>query len=280
MVYSAEISRDNPTCLLFLIDQSYSMNDGWSGNPDEKKSVNVARTINGCLENLVLKCTKDDGIRDYFHVGVIGYNSKKIGSALENFDPDRDLIPISEIGNNILRIDTIQSKKMDKNGNMVEVDEDKKIWIEPQAIGGTPMRAALELAESVISGWVTKNPKSFPSIVINITDGESTDGNPIIQAQRIKKIETDDGATLLFNIHISSTVSDPIMYPRDPNGLPDDFARVLYAMSSHLPPTMHPYAKSRGYPITENSRGYGFNADIPAFSDFLDIGTRPANMKG
>jgi hypothetical protein len=280
MVYSADISRDNPTCLLFLIDQSGSMNDGWSNNPDEKKSENVSTIINRCLQNLVLKCAKDDGIRDYFHVGVIGYNNANIGSVLKNFNPDQDLISISELAKNPMRIDTISKKVMDMDGNMVNEEVKLPIWVEPYAYGGTPMCAALQLAESVISSWVSKNPKSFPPIVIHITDGESTDGVPILNAQRIKKIQTDDGATLLFNIHISSTVSDSIMYPRDPDALPDDFARQLYAMSSHLPPSMQVYAKSLYPNINEKSRGYGFNADVSSFSDFLDIGTRPANMKG
>ena len=142
------------------------------------------------------------------------------------------------------------------------------------------MCAALTLAESIIAGWVKKYPNSFPPVVINISDGESTDGNPILQALRVQKIASTDGATLLFNIHISSTMSDPIMYPRDPNALPDDFARQLYAMSSYLPPSMQEYAKTFGYHITDNSRGYGFNADIASFSNFLDIGTRPCKLKG
>jgi uncharacterized protein YegL len=279
MDYSAPINRENPTCLLFLIDQSGSMNDGWGGNPDEKKSEKVAETINRCIQNLVNKCAKDEGIRDYFHVGVIGYNNENIGSALKNFDPERDLIPISELADNPLRHDIISHIDVDQDGNKYEEKVERPIWIVPIAHGGTPMCAALQLAESIVAGWVTKHPKSFPPIVINITDGDSTDGNPILPAKRVQKIKTDNGATLLFNIHISSTISDSIMYPRDPDALPDDFARQLYAMSSHLPLSMYQFAKSLGYPITEKSRGYGFNATISSFSDFLDIGTHPANLK-
>jgi uncharacterized protein YegL len=279
MVYSTDISRENPTCLLFLIDHSGSMNDGWGRNPDKKKSEEVAMTLNRCIQNLVLKCAKDDGIRDYFHVGVIGYNNEHIGSALKNFDPERDLIPISELADNPLKIDSISTKVIDQDGNMIEEVVKVPIWVVPIAHGGTPMCACLQLAESIVAGWVTKHSTSFPPIVINITDGESTDGNPILPAQRIQKIKTTDGAALLFNIHVSSTISDPIMYPRDPDALPDDYARQLYAMSSHLPPTMYQFARSLGYTITDKTRGYGFNADISSFSDFLDIGTRPTNMK-
>jgi hypothetical protein len=256
------------------------MNDLWSGNSDEKKSETVARTVNRCLQNLALKCAKDEGIRDYFYIGVFGYNSQSVGSALKNFDPDQDLIPISDLAEHPLRIDTVTNKIQDQDGNLVEETKKSLVWVEPQAIGNTPMCGALQLAESVLSGWASNHPKSFPPILIHITDGESTDGNPILHAMRIQKIRTNDGAALIFNIHISSTISDPIMYPFDTTALPDDFARQLFAMSSSLPSAMQPYAKSLGYKITDKSRGYGFNASISAFSDFLDIGTRPANMKG
>lgn len=280
MDYSADISRDNPTCLVFLIDQSGSMNDLWSGDSDEKKSEAVARIVNRCLQNLALKCAKDEGIRDYFYIGVFGYNSQSVGSALKNFDPDQDLIPISELADNPLRIDTVTEKVQDQDGNLVEEAKDVPVWIEPSAVGNTPMCGALQLAESVLSSWAMKHPKSFPPILIHITDGESTDGNPILHALRIQKIRTNDGAALIFNIHISSTISDPIMYPFDTTALPDDFSRQLFAMSSALPPSMQTFAKSLDYKISEKSRGYGFNANISAFSDFLDIGTRPPNMKG
>jgi hypothetical protein len=251
------------------------MNDRWSGDSDEKKSMIVAKMLNRLLYNLIDRCTKDEGIRDYFHVGVIGYNNEKIGSALENFHPDRDLIPISELAKNPLGFESVTHKVPDSDGNMVDETETEPIWIKPHAFGNTPMCEVLQMAEEVIAGWVRKNPQSFPPIIINITDGDSTDGIPIPNALRIKQIETDNGNALLFNIHISETVSDPIMYPGDSNALPDDFARTLWAMSSVLPPTMQQFARSLNYPITKDSRGYGFNADMEAFSDFLDIGTRP-----
>lgn len=76
MPYTAEISRANPTCLLFLIDQSSSMAEPFGGQPDKAKAEGVADGINRLLQNLVLKCAKADGIRDFLHVGVIGYGGK------------------------------------------------------------------------------------------------------------------------------------------------------------------------------------------------------------
>ena len=76
MPYTAEISRTNPTCFLFLVDQSSSMLEPFGGNQESNKAEGVADAINRLLQNLVLKCAKSEGIRDYFHVGVIGYGGR------------------------------------------------------------------------------------------------------------------------------------------------------------------------------------------------------------
>jgi hypothetical protein len=76
MPYAAEISRTNPSCLLFLIDQSSSMAEPFGGHPDKPKAEGVADGINRLLQNLALKCAKSDRVRDYFHVGVIGYGGR------------------------------------------------------------------------------------------------------------------------------------------------------------------------------------------------------------
>ena len=63
MAYSAEISRGNPSCLVFLIDQSGSMNDPFgAGEGNQKKADGVADAINRLLQNLVIKCAKEEGI--------------------------------------------------------------------------------------------------------------------------------------------------------------------------------------------------------------------------
>ena len=77
MTYQAEISRANPSCFLFLIDQSGSMQDPFgSGESAKKKADSVADAINRLLQNLVIKCAKEEGIRDFFHLCVIGYGAQ------------------------------------------------------------------------------------------------------------------------------------------------------------------------------------------------------------
>ncbi len=50
-------------------------------------------------------------------------------------------------------------------------------------------------------------------------------------------------------------------------------------MSSPLPEHIRSAAEQEGYAISENSRGFVFNADIVSVIRFLDIGTRPSNLR-
>ena len=110
MAYSAEISRTNPTCFLFLLDQSGSMQDTFgNGEVPKRKSEGVSDAINRLLQNLVIKCARDTGVYDYFHIGIVGYGNS-VGSAWGGALAGRDIVPISEIGNNPARIEE-RSKK-------------------------------------------------------------------------------------------------------------------------------------------------------------------------
>jgi len=68
MPYQAEISREHPTCLLFVIDQSGSMDEITAAG--RSKADFVADVLNKTLYTLVTTCSKADGVRDYFDIGT------------------------------------------------------------------------------------------------------------------------------------------------------------------------------------------------------------------
>src|SRR5947209_8455049 len=250
MPYTAEISRTNPSCLLFLIDQSGSMDDAFgAGEGNRKKADGVADAINRLLQNLVIKCAKSEGVRDYYHVGVIGYGSK-IGPAFGGALAGRDLVPISEIADNPARVEERTKKTDDGAGGLVDQTVKFPIWFDAVAKGGTPMCAALDQAKSILSGWLADHPGCFPPIVINITDGESTDGDPTAKASEIQQLSSEDGNVLLFNVHLSSQRATPIEFPATDASLPDKFAKLLFSISSELPPYMREIAQQEGYAVS------------------------------
>lgn len=279
MPYTAEVSRANPSCFLFLIDQSGSMSDPFGASEVSKtKAQGVADAINKLLQNLVIKCAKSEGVRDYYQVGVVGYGAQ-VDSAFGGQLSGRDLVPISEIGTSPARMDLRTKKVDDGAGGLVDQPIKFPIWFEPTASGGTPMCQALARAKTLVEGWLSQHSNSFPPIVINITDGESTDGDPISAASALRELRSQDGNVLLFNVHLSSQQATPITFPDSDVALPDQFAKLLFSMSSPLPSYMRNVAQQEGFPVSENTRGFAFNADVVAVIQFLDIGTRPSNLR-
>ena len=279
MAYSAEISRTNPSMFLFLIDQSGSMDDPFgSGEAKRKKADGVADAINRLLQNLVIKCAKSEGVRDYYSVGVLGYGGK-VGPAFSGSLAGRELVPVSEIADNPARIDERGRKVEDGAGGLVDEVVKFPIWFDPKANGGTPMCEGFTRASTVVSAWIDQHRSSFPPIVINITDGESTDGDPTQAAEALTALSTDDGSLLLFNLHLSSSSAAPVQFPESEASLPDKYAELLFAISSPLPSYMRTAASAEGMPLSDGARGFVFNADLISVIQFLDIGTRPSNLR-
>jgi hypothetical protein len=112
--------------------------------------------------------------------------------------------------------------------------------------------------------------------VINITDGEPTDGDPTGPADEVRKLATSDGNVLIFNCHISSRKGTPILFSDAGTDadLPDEHARLLYRMSSVLPSGLLDAVQSEGLKVGAQARGFVFQADMVEVIRFLDIGTR------
>jgi hypothetical protein len=273
MPYSAEISRTNPTCFVFLIDRSGSMNDPIGGEAGTKKADVVADAINRLLQTLVLRCSKGEEVRNHFHVGVIGYGAQ-VGPALGGPLAGRELVPLSEVANSPLRVEQRTKKVDDGAGGLIDQTVKFPLWFEPVADGLTPMCAALSQAARMVEEFIGRAPGSFPPIVLNITDGEASDGNPEPAATEVRGLATSDGNVLLFNLHVSSLPASPVQFPDNEHALPDDHARRLFRMSSVLPPQFQEEARRLVPTVSASSRGFVFNADLVSVIQFLDIGTR------
>jgi hypothetical protein len=273
--YSAEISRANPTAILFLLDQSSSMLEPFGGQPEKRKADGVADALNRLLQNIVLKCAKADGIRDFFHVGMVSYGGR-VQSAFGGPLAGGMLVPISKVANNPLRVEVRTRKLDDGAGGLLEQQFKFPVWFEARPTGRTPMCEAMRQAKAYVQAFLGIQPNCYPPIVINITDGRPTDGDPREPAGELRALASRDGNVLLFNAHLSDMQSRSTEFPDDEASLPDEFARLLFRMSSELPPKLLEAARADGFTAGPHSRGFVFNADLVAVIRFLDIGTRVA----
>lgn len=277
MSYIAEISRSNPTAFLFLVDQSGSMDDKMSSG--RSKAQQVADVLNRTLASLITRCTKSEGTRNYFEIGVIGYGGQGAYNGFQAALASSIMHPISEIESAPLRIEERKKKMDDGAGGLVETVIKFPVWFEPHSSGGTPMCQAITKAAEELVAWCDSHPNCYPPTVLHITDGESTDGDPEQFASQLRQIQTSDGPVLMFNLHVSTSGVNTIEFPASEIGLPDEYAKLLFKMSSPLPEHLIRFAQEKGFKVSMESRGFMFNADAVQIVDFFDIGTRASQLR-
>ena len=275
---NTEITRQNPSCFIFLIDQSSSMAAPFGpsepGAPAQTKAEAVALALNNLMRNLILTCSKSEGVRDYFDVGVIGYG-RYVGPAWGGALAGRELAPVSEVASSVLRMTERQIEVAPGVWEGVRAP----LWVEPRAEGSTLMCGALEYTYQVLSHWIGRNPMSVPPVVVHITDGEATDGDPAGYLLALSKLGTQNGRVTLFNVHLSSRQSaSAISFPDDPSGLPDAYSRLLFDRASVLTPFMRSVAWENGLPLSDAARAFVLNADPTLLVLALEIGTRPGRL--
>jgi hypothetical protein len=270
---NTEITRQNPSCFVFLIDQSSSMAAPF-GSDGQTKAEAVALALNNLLRNLILTCSKSEGIRNYFDVAVIGYG-RYVGPAWGGSLAGRELVPISEVASSVLRMSEHPIEVAPGEWDMVQAP----VWVEPRAEGSTLMCNALSYVHQMLSYWLSRNPVSFPPVLVHITDGEATDGDPAPYFRSLREMGTQNGRISLFNVHLSSRQSaEPLSFPDSPEGLPDAYAKLLFESASTLSSYMRSIAWENGLPLTEQARAFVLNADPSLMVLALEIGTRPGRL--
>ena len=282
MTSAPEISRANPASFLFLIDQSRSMGEKLAGEADGTSKMKAAAdAVNRTIQAIASRCSQGEEVRDYFHIGVIGYTTDTdlnpiLNSALSGTTTEEPYLPISEVAA-IARMELRKVKVNDGAGGLVETEITFPIWVEPEAKLGTPMSEAFNVAHKAIKTRTSEYRNSYPPILINISDGESMDGEPTQTAAKIMEEKTVHGNALIFNIHLSDKSAIPIAYPGKNENL-DECGRMLFDMSSELPPLAADAGRTLDIHIPEGARGYVYNSNMESLVQFLEIGTRAGNL--
>ena len=269
MAYSnVPIGTSNPSCIVILVDQSWSMGEDYGTGT---KAEIAALAVNHILEALVLACRAGEAIRDRCHVSVIGYG-QRVECVVDGM--------ISEVSSSLVEVKKLKKSVPDGAGGLVEVDVEMPIWLQPAANNGTPMHEAFERAAEIIQHWCDDKPDGFPPIVINITDGAATQPDLTADAaRRVMNLRTTDGNVLVFNLHIANNKHEVIFPHSTTQLLPDDFfAEFLFDMSSALPAPLREAAKAHGLPAEPDTRCFAYNAGEAAMIRILNFGSTAAGQ--
>lgn len=279
-MYRAPITRLNKAAFVILIDRSGSMAEEvtFEGRLCTKAEATV-EAVNTLLEEIINRSYRDRFIGDYFDVAIIGYGGEGVESLLGS-----GFKPITFVDSMYIPSRTKIVRHTLPSGRRCDTVVETRQWLEPQASGQTPMGKAFAKAYRMVASWCRKHPNSFPPIVINITDGEATDVRAEkirALAEQIKSTSTNDGGTLLMNIHLASQHDSefrPLRFPAEGSQLPiNRHSRLLYDISSTLPPI---YNSSIEPSHNEEPpfRAICYNAPIDDILGLLVIGSLSINQ--
>ena len=280
--YSARITRKTPSAFVFLLDLSGSMEEKVQFNGETATKANaVSSLINNTVSELVNRCRREEGYRDYLDIAVIGYGGDRVWSLL----PEGHAHPVFRKPDELAyaRVDTVKSfrERLLPDGNKVLSSLETKAWVKPQAIGKTPMSAALQEVYKLLWEWTRKyaGQECFPPVVIHISDGEATDAEEheiLSVSEKLRELKTADGNVLFMNIYIGPDSGDrATLFPASEEELPGTpYARLLFRMSSPLPEIYHPEITAiTGAAEPGKCRGMSYNASMTDLVGLLNIGS-------
>ena len=247
-MYSQQINRQSRGAFIVMVDCSASMRAMTRFNNTEMpKAEVVALMCNLIIDELIERATRHHVVRNYYDIAVIGYQHNSIfsllaeplGEGFSNVELLSKFAPSYEIFNLKQQLD---------NGLEINIPFSYRPWITPRASGKTPMYEAFITVRDMIAEWCSRpeNRRNFPPIVINITDGECNDATPeelVAIAQDIDKCATEDGHTLLINVHLSALDGDTCrrLFPSERRFTTEsNYCKMLFDMSSSIPPCLEP----------------------------------------
>lgn len=286
--YTQTWSGTRPGCLIFLLDQSGSMADPFGmaqAGAGRRKCDMVATVFNGFLNELIVTNTvaQKDGtteVRPRAEVAVIGYEGISVEPILEGVLEGKSFVSLPDLQMNPLDIELRKRLEIDDTGQEIKITVPFPVWVKPRAGGGTPMCAALRLARDLARQWASEHPDNYPPVIVNVTDGVASDGEPEAIVEEISQIATADGHALLFTVHVTDINSAPVSYPASRGELPNDrYAHKLFELSSLIPETSRNLLQSLvGRPILPGARGLIFNGDAASVRQMFVFASVPATQ--
>jgi len=264
---AVEASVPGTGLCVFLLNQSGSMDA-----PYGEYGVSMAEAATDAL-NLYLqkfaqfRLAMPDWFKsDDFGVIVLGYGS--------GGDSER---PILRIDASTTTTDERRTRYDESTISSSKNLPNFPVWLLPVADGDAPLRRALSSAARIVDGWVSTHASAPPPLVVNVTNGTMTDGDPTEEAERVKLLATTTGRVSLWNAHLASTASAPILFPRDEDSasLPERLETLL-RLSSMVPQEK---VRDLSMEFPEVSRPVGaracvLDADFPTLVRLISCATR------
>lgn len=285
-MYQQHVTHRNRTAVILVIDCSVSMKARTHINDMPiAMSEAAAMVSNFIIDELIERARRNDKVRNYYDIAVIGYS----GDGVES------LLPMS--GDGFVSIDRLAEHAPQPKTYVVEQKTPEGVpvyahfllhpWVEPKATGDTPMYNALVTVKKLVEAWCNDrdNRDSFPPLVLHISNGDCSDADEqelLDIAKGITDTHTEDGNTLFVNLHLSPTnetndfcnifPSEATFHSKDPDRI------TLFKMSSVIPKSLEPAI----YDMLHQRyrwpyRAVAFNTSVCEILSIINIGSESIN---
>ncbi len=225
----SRISEVHPTAIVFVVDQSRSMSRGTEINNVEYDYISevAAESVNTLIEHFLRRCISAQGeVNHLYDIAVIGYGDDvRNGWNGELADSDMHS-PVELLAH-------------------TQGHGDRFRWVDPKDDDNKSRSdLALEHVYEMLDAWVKRkeNRYSYPPTIIHVSDGgiSTQYQNGFLKAaERLKRLSTENGNLILWNIGISPFRSKeyvllsgeelPILFHHGTD------STLLYEASSYLP---------------------------------------------
>lgn len=280
-MYQRGITHLNRSAVIIAIDCSLSMQDWCYLHNTRMRKMEAASLIaNFALDELVVRATRGNEIRNYYDIAVLGYSGDGVEMLIGN--ENGHMTDIKSLIESMPQPTCYNIVQQDSNGKSIAAPITLHEWVKPKACGSSPMYEALIQIKSMLTDWCDNphNKDCFPPIVINISDGGCNDADyddVLDIATDIKELHTSDGSTIFVNIYLSSDgdgKNNNLIFPCDDEITDDDEESLLYNMSSHLPKELeHVIYELCRHKCKKTCRCFARNASICEVLALADIGT-------
>lgn len=213
-----------PSYMIILLDQSAAMSR-------QAGKVYLAETaamvINRFIHGFVRRWKKHSGSPPMWYVSVIGYG-EGIGPALIGNHQGQESVSVSDLATT----SPLENRPgVEGRSTIIGIP----VWLKPKAGGLARFCAALMMAETQVKKFLTRFPTANAPVIVNISAGTISDGDPRSLVHSIRALRGADGPVRLFNCQIVPEDADVVSLPSAGTVLNDPLARMLFEISSPLP---------------------------------------------
>jgi hypothetical protein len=223
----------------------------------------LVEEMNRWLAELVDSCdVGEESVRDLYDLAVLRYFTRQGAAVVE-----------PAVGGVLRNQQVVSIQQLAEHSAEVN----RPIWFESVPCGDRPTRRAFGVCRDLIANWVAARPRHAPPVMVHVTAGPPTDGDPAPVAAEIGKLRTEAGSVIVAN-WLYTAESDPaVSLPSAQEKMPTQFGRELFGWSSEMPEAHRVEGGFRNRFWDRGTRIVGQNGSLGEATRWLWIfrGTRP-----